>query len=157
VTRAAALGLDAATVNGALLLLSAAIALIVSVLTPGDQNAGGGALAIGAAAWLTIAGAYLGLFWGLAGRTPGMAFLGLRLMSIDGTDLTARQSIRRLIGFAVSALCLMLGFLGILLEPRRRGWHDRYAGTVVLYADPELDRPKQISPGRSGAGDASAP
>ncbi|MGZ5340068.1 MAG: RDD family protein [Solirubrobacterales bacterium] len=162
VTRIAALTLDAAAVNAALLLVSAAIALVISALTPGDQSAGGEAIALGALAWLTIAGAYLSLFWGLAGRTLGMAFLGLRLMSIDGQDLTAGQAIRRLIGFAVSALCLMLGFLGILLEPRRRGWHDRYAGTVVLYADPELDREtKQIGAGPAagapGGADASAP
>jgi uncharacterized RDD family membrane protein YckC len=140
VTRLTALALDAAAVNAALLVISAAVALIVSVLTPGDQSAGSVTIALGAVAWITIAGAYLLFFWGLAGRTPGMGFLGLRVTSGDGTDVTAGQAVRRLLGFAVSALVFMLGFLGILTEQRRRGWHDRWAGTVVLYADPALDR-----------------
>jgi uncharacterized RDD family membrane protein YckC len=150
VTRALALAIDAVAVNGVLLLISAAIALVVSGLTSGNQSASGGAIALGAGAWVAIACAYLALFWALTGRTPGMAFLGLRVLSLEGEYLTARQAMRRVVGFAVSALCLMLGFLSVLVEERRRGWHDRSAGSVVLYADPELDmdRGSGADPGR---------
>ena len=49
------------------------------------------------------------------------------------------QDIRRLIGFIIAAIPLGLGFLGVLTDDRRRGWQDRFARTVVLYADPDID------------------
>ena len=90
-------------------------------------------------AWLTAAGVYLGLFWILAERTPGMNFFALRISTESGGRVGPRQDIRRLIGFALALIPFGLGFLGILTNERRRGWHDRFADTVVLYADPELD------------------
>lgn len=138
-TRLIALALDVAAVNAALLLISAALALVVSVLSSGDQSGGGVAIALGAVAWLTVAGLYLVLFWSLTGRTLGMQFLGLLVVSETGRNLSAREAVRRLVGFAASVLCLGLGFLGILTNDRRRGWHDRFAPSVVVYADPQLD------------------
>jgi uncharacterized RDD family membrane protein YckC len=96
-------------------------------------------LALGASAWILIGIAYLVVFWSGAGRTPGMSFLAIRVISNDGSPLRAGQALRRAIWLPISALPLMLGFSGVLFEPERRGWHDRRAGTVVCYADPELD------------------
>ena len=107
------------------------------VLPQGDPNAA--TIAFGVTAWLTAAGFYLGLFWILAERTPGMNFFALRISTESGGRVGPRQDIRRLIGFALALIPFGLGFLGILTNERRRGWHDRFADTVVLYADPELD------------------
>jgi uncharacterized RDD family membrane protein YckC len=143
ISRLLAVLLDAAILNGVLLLLSAAVALVVSALASGDQSGGTGAIAFGAAAWIASACAYLTLFWTLAERTPGMAFLGLRVLSVDGARLEPRQALRRLVGGALAALPLLLGFAGVLLDDRRRGWQDRLGQTVVLYADPALDRDRR--------------
>jgi uncharacterized RDD family membrane protein YckC len=140
VSRLVALGIDAGVVYGGLLLVSAAIALLVSALSPGDEQAGGAVIAVGAAAWLLIAAAYLILFWSGAGRTPGMAFLALRMLSPNGDPVSPRQAFRRLVWTVIAALPLGLGFWGILFEERRSGWPDRRADTRVLYADPDLDR-----------------
>lgn len=140
VTRVLALGIDAGVVYGSLLLISAAIALLVSTLASGDQDAGGVVIAFGALAWFLIASAYLVLFWSGAGRTPGMAFLGLRILSESGEPVSPGQAIRRVVWFPISALPFGLGFAGILFDERRRGWPDRRARTRVLYADPDLDR-----------------
>jgi uncharacterized RDD family membrane protein YckC len=140
ISRLVALAIDAGVVYGSLLLISAAIALLVSTLSPGDEQAGRVVIALGAVAWLLIAGAYLVLFWSGAGRTPGMAFLGLRMLSPNGDDVSPRQAFRRLIWTVIAALPLGLGFWGILFEERRCGWPDRRAKTRVLYADPDLDR-----------------
>jgi uncharacterized RDD family membrane protein YckC len=140
VTRLVALAIDAGVVYGGLLLVSAAIALLVSALASGDQSAGGVVIALGATVWALIAAVYLMLFWSGAGRTPGMAFLGLRMLSPDGSEVSPRQAFRRVIWMAIAALPFGLGFWGILFKERRCGWPDRRADTRVLYADPDLDR-----------------
>jgi uncharacterized RDD family membrane protein YckC len=85
---------------------------------------------------LLTSGVYVGyplFFWTLTGQTPGMTLMGLRVVTTDGHYLSFGQSIRRLIGYIVSALVLFLGFLWILVDDRRQGWHDKIAGTCVVY------------------------
>jgi uncharacterized RDD family membrane protein YckC len=140
VTRILALGTDVGVVYGTLLLISAAIAFLVSILTSGSDNASGVVIALGATVWLLIAGAYLAFFWSGAGRTPGMSFFGLRILSEDGSGVGLGQAIRRALWLPIAALPFFLGYWGVLFGPQRRGWPDRRAGTVVCYADPELDK-----------------
>jgi hypothetical protein len=49
-----------------------------------------------------------------------------------------RRAWRRLVGGALAAIPLGLGFVGVLTRDDRRGWHDRRAGTDVVVVDPEL-------------------
>jgi uncharacterized RDD family membrane protein YckC len=72
-------------------------------------------------------------FWTLTGQTPGMTLMGLRVVTTDGHYVSLGRSVRRLIGYFVSALVLWLGFLWILVDDRRQGWHDKIAGTCVVY------------------------
>lgn len=138
-TRLLALGLDAAILNGILLAIGALLtALITNVFDPGE-NAQAVTIAFGLFAWLIAAAVYLAVFWSLAERTPGMTFFGLRIFDeVDGR-VPPVQDVRRLIGFILAAIPLGLGFIGVLVDDRRRGWHDRFARTVVLYADPDID------------------
>jgi uncharacterized RDD family membrane protein YckC len=81
-------------------------------------------------------GVYIGypvLFWTLTGQTPGMTVMGLRVVTTDGHYLSLGRSIRRLIGYVIAAMPLFLGFLWILVDDRRQGWHDKVAGTCVVY------------------------
>ncbi|MBA2545749.1 MAG: RDD family protein [Solirubrobacterales bacterium] len=140
VSRLLAIGLDAAILNGILLLISTLLAsLLSSVFGLGGDNQTV-TIAFGAFAWFVASVVYLAAFWTLAERTPGMTFFGLRIRDPDGGHVPPPQDLRRLIGFYLSALPLFLGFRGILTRDDRRGFHDRFAGTVVLYADPEIDR-----------------
>jgi uncharacterized RDD family membrane protein YckC len=139
-SRMLAIAIDAGVVYGSLLLLSAAVALLFSAFTKGDEHASTAILAAGASAWALIAGTYLVVFWSGAGRTPGMSFLAIRMLSGDGSPVQPRQAIRRLVWMPISALPLFLGFRGVLSDQERRGWPDRRAGTLVCYADPELDK-----------------
>ena len=140
VSRALALAIDAGVVYGGLLLISAAIALLVSTIVSGDNEAGRVVIALGAVAWALIGAVYLVVFWSGAGRTPGMSFVGIRMLATDGSEVRTGQAIRRAIWLPLSALPFLLGFWGVLFEQRRRGWPDRRAGTLVFYADPQLDR-----------------
>jgi uncharacterized RDD family membrane protein YckC len=86
--------------------------------------------------------AYWITFWMLAGQTPGKRLMGLRIVTVDGGRVTIGVSIRRLIGYYISAI-LFLGFLWVLVDNRRQGFHDKLAGTYVLYAwsfDKNLER-----------------
>ena len=138
-SRVLALAIDAGIVYGSLLLITAAIAFLVSIFQSGDQQADTAVIAVGFFAWSVIAITYLVIFWSGAGRTPGMSFVAIRMLSEDGTPVRPGQAFRRVIWLGVSALPLLLGFWGILFERERRGWPDRRARTVVCYADPELD------------------
>ncbi|MES1165752.1 MAG: RDD family protein [Verrucomicrobiota bacterium] len=79
-----------------------------------------------------LVGVYLVTFWRISGQTPGKWLLGLKVVSVDGRPLTVGRAALRFIGYLLSALPFYLGFLWIL-GPERRGWHDRLAGTQVIY------------------------
>jgi uncharacterized RDD family membrane protein YckC len=138
-SRLLAVAIDAGLVYGSLLLVSAAIAALINAFSRGDQHAGTVVLALGFFAWSLIAIAYLVVFWSGAGRTLGMSFVAIRMLSEDGERVRPGQAFHRAIWLGISALPFFLGYIGVLLEPERRGWPDRRAHTVVCYADPELD------------------
>jgi uncharacterized RDD family membrane protein YckC len=75
-------------------------------------------------------------FWVLAGQTPGKRVMGVRLVRTDGGRVTWGNAIRREIGYLLSYI-LFLGYFWILVDDRRQGWHDKLAGTLVIYAWPE--------------------
>jgi uncharacterized RDD family membrane protein YckC len=138
-TRLFAIGFDALVLSGILLLLTAVVSAVLNAVFSFEGDNTAVTIAAGAFAWWVAAGVYLGLFWILAERTPGMTFFALRISTERGARVGPRQDVRRLLGFALALIPFGLGFLGILTGERRRGWHDRFADTVVLYADPEID------------------
>lgn len=138
-TRLLAIGVDAMILSGILLLIAAVVSALLSAVFSVEGDNAAVTIAFGALAWWLGAGLYLGLFWVLAERTPGMTFFALRISTVAGGRVGPRQDLRRLVGFALALIPFGLGFIGILTREHRRGWHDRFAGTEVLYADPELD------------------
>lgn len=77
---------------------------------------------------------YFAYQWSLAGRTIGMAVLGIRVVATDGDPITPRQAVIRTLTLPLSFLLLGLGFIGILLNKDRHALHDRLAKTVVVYS-----------------------
>jgi uncharacterized RDD family membrane protein YckC len=75
-------------------------------------------------------------FWLLSGQTPGKRVLGVRVMRADGTRLRLGNALRRQIGYWISAI-FFLGFLWILFDNKRQGFHDKLADTIVTYSWPE--------------------
>ena len=130
VSRALAMLIDGVFVN---LGFTAIVALVTLVDNAFGGSASGGssfAIAVGSTTWVAMGSVYLLGFWSLAGQTPGMRFVGIRL-SVDRLPL--RRSLRRLIGLGLSVVTFGIGFLGIVFGEQRRGWEDRFAGTDVLY------------------------
>ena len=78
VSRGLALAIDGVFVNLAFTAFAALVTLVANAFGNGE---GGGSLAIavGSTAWLAFGAVYLVGFWSLAGQTPGMRFVGVRL------------------------------------------------------------------------------
>jgi len=123
------------------IILVVAITLItwlitfVEVLFDIEAFFGGNVISVIVTALLTF-GVYIGyplFFWTLTGQTLGMMLMGLRVVTTDGHYVSLGRSIRRLIGYAIAAIPFFLGFFWILVDDRRQGWHDKIAGTCVVY------------------------
>jgi len=150
VSRGLAFLVDAIFVN---LSFTAAAALVTLADNAFGGNANGGsafAVAVGSTTWLLLGGVYLVGFWSLAGQTPGMRFLGIRLA---GGRLPPGRAIRRALGIGIGFLLLGLPFLGILLRDSRRGFPDRIAATDVVY-DERRPAPAPWSLERVGVAEA---
>ena len=77
---------------------------------------------------------YLIVFWSVRGQTPGKMIMGIKIISTDGGSIGVGKSILRLIGYVISAVILYLGFLWIIWDKDKQGWHDKIAGTYVVKA-----------------------
>ncbi len=71
---------------------------------------------------------YLGGFWSLAGRTPGMALPGVRVVTARRTRPSLPTSVVR----AIVAIAFPVGFLWALPDRRRQAVHDKLARTFVV-------------------------
>jgi len=66
--------------------------------------------------------------------TPGKLLMGCQVVDADTLGaITTKQAILRYLGYYVSILCVMLGFLWIAWDKRKQGFHDKIANTVVVY------------------------
>jgi uncharacterized RDD family membrane protein YckC len=88
---------------------------------------------LGGAILLLFGIAYFTLSWTLVGFTPGKAILGLKVQRQTGGKISFGRALLRFFGYWISALPVFLGFLWIIWDPKRQGWHDKIAGTNVLY------------------------
>jgi uncharacterized RDD family membrane protein YckC len=130
ISRALAMVIDGVFVNLGFTAIVALVTLVDNAFGGSASGGSGFAIAVGSTTWVLMGSVYLLGFWSLAGQTPGMRFVGIRL-SVDRLPL--RRSLRRLVGLWLSVLTLGIGFLGVVFGTQRRGWEDRFAGTDVLY------------------------
>jgi uncharacterized RDD family membrane protein YckC len=82
--------------------------------------------------------AYFTYFHGTTGRTPGKMFLGLQVVSVDGTPISFGIAFLRAAGYFVSAI-YFLGFIWAAFDKKKQGWHDKIAGTVVIIREQQND------------------
>ena len=85
-----------------------------------------------AAFTLFISVVYFIWFHGLFGRTPGKRLLGLKVIQVSGRPMTLGVAFLRWVGSLVSQLALCLGYLWVAFDPRKQGWHDKIAATLVI-------------------------
>jgi uncharacterized RDD family membrane protein YckC len=87
--------------------------------------------------------AYFTYFHGTTGQTPGKRLLGLRVVQDTGEALSLGTAFLRWVGYIISALPLLMGFIWAGVDRRKQAWHDKIAGTVVidLYQVVEVEIP----------------
>ncbi len=72
-------------------------------------------------------------FWRGKLATPGKMVIGAQI--VDARTLgkpTLGQLVIRYLGYFVSTIPLGLGLIWVALDPRKQGWHDKLANTVVI-------------------------
>jgi uncharacterized RDD family membrane protein YckC len=73
------------------------------------------------------------IFWFYRSATPGK--MAIRAKIVDartGLPPSKKQLIGRYLAYYVSTIPLFMGFLWIAWDPRKQGWHDKLARTVVV-------------------------
>src|SRR5256885_1418534 len=73
------------------------------------------------------------IFWIKKQATPGKMLIAARIVDAQtGADMSTRQAIIRYLAYFVSIIPLCLGLIWVAFDPRKQGWHDKIAGTVVV-------------------------
>jgi uncharacterized RDD family membrane protein YckC len=121
-------------------------ALLLVITLPIQQVLSGGELRLSAAQPPDVADVLLGyvlpavailVFWKYRSATPGKMFMAAEIVdAATGGKPTSRQLLLRYAGYYVSTLPLLLGLLWVGFDPRKQGWHDKLAGTVVVSTAP---------------------
>jgi uncharacterized RDD family membrane protein YckC len=130
-TRVVAGAVDLGLLFGFYSIASTFFASVIPFTFGGHLSLAAG-IVLGTLAFIT-AGAIIVTFWALAGQTPGMRFLSIRLLQDGSRDITLRIAVRRMFAMILSIVPLGLGFLAILRDPSRHAWHDRLTRTEVVY------------------------
>jgi len=71
-------------------------------------------------------------FWQRSGQTLGMQAWHLRIDDIGGGRISYQQATLRYAGAWISALCLGLGYLWVLVDRDQCSWHDRLSRSRVV-------------------------
>ena len=123
-------------------IIGVVVTVVAIILTPllvagaNSENTGATAAAVFLYVFvvLLVSVSYFPFFWARGGQTPGMRFFRLRVVSdADGSRISGGTAVIRLIGLWISFLIFYLGIIWILVDGRRRGWHDLLAGTIVIH------------------------
>jgi uncharacterized RDD family membrane protein YckC len=134
VTRGIALGIDAALVQGSLLLIAGLFSLVAGLF--GGVQMGPVAKVVSASAWVVITGGYFVIGWSTTGQTIGMRAMELSVLTADTLVPPGfLRSVWRVIWLALCIIPCFLGFVPVLFDSRRRGVQDMLAHTVVLHVD----------------------
>jgi uncharacterized RDD family membrane protein YckC len=90
-----------------------------------------GLLSVLLGAWIFLVCGYFVVLHRMEGRTVGKWLFGLRVVGAGRGPITFGQALIRWLAAVITAP-LLLGFLRVLWNREKRGWHDLLAGTWVI-------------------------
>ena len=76
--------------------------------------------------------AYCVGFWTWRGQTPGKMVMRIKIVKTDGSPIGIVGAILRWVGYFVSTIILLIGYIMIAWDSKKQGLHDKIAGTVVI-------------------------
>jgi uncharacterized RDD family membrane protein YckC len=132
VSRAGAFLADAALVAFVAFGGVAVVALVTLVVGAQGRDLARTMASVLVVALPALLAAYAAVFWALTGRTPGMALLGLRVVSTAGRRPRWLPCVIR----AVVLAYFPIGALWCLVDRRHQAIHDKLARTTVVRAAP---------------------
>lgn len=133
--RWAAFYIDGLILSIPIFVVKLMLVLIVKIAMP---SVGLAAILVYAVVTLMILWAYSLFMIGKYQATFGKKIVGIRVASDVGEYLTSRQIIlRETIGKLLSSFTLGIGYVMAGFTVRKQALHDRIAGTVVVYDDPD--------------------
>ena len=111
--------------------VSIILGLGVLAVQGGSQSSADGPVAT--VIQLLLGAAAIILFWMFRSTTPGKMMVSAIIVDAETLGRpSTRQLIGRYLGYYVSILALGVGFLWVAFDPRKQGWHDKMAGTLVI-------------------------
>ena len=64
--------------------------------------------------------------------TLGKHLLGMKVVTEKYQKLTVADAILRYLSKYLSTFVFLLGYIWIMFDPKKQGWHDKLAGTYVI-------------------------
>ena len=72
-------------------------------------------------------------FWGSSGSTLGMRLLHLKVVdAVTGAPIGYGRATVRFLMTIVNSWACYIGWIWVAFDPRKQGWHDKVANSVVL-------------------------
>lgn len=132
-TRLLAVAVDAAVVSFGFTLLVAGFFFVIRLIAPDFEIPESTGIIYGISL-IVFSFFYLWVGYTVFGKTIGKMMVGLRVVSSDGhATMKGRQTFTRVITYPLSFAILGIGLLGVVFNPQRQAWHDRFAKTAVVY------------------------
>ena len=118
-------------------VIGSIIGLIIELAAMGGGEESYFTILLASTAIINIIGFIIGVaycvgFWTWRGQTPGKIALGIKIIRTDGSPVGFGRSLLRYVGYIISAITLLIGYLWIAFDGRKQGVHDKIADTYVI-------------------------
>jgi len=118
-----------------LLLLGVASTVVTSIVLFVTTDANAWLMWLVFGSWLLgffVIHGYFIVLHALYGQTVGKKVLKIKVIRIEGKSVGWAAAILREIGEFVATLPLFLGYIWIVFDSKKQGWHDKIANTYVV-------------------------
>jgi uncharacterized RDD family membrane protein YckC len=82
---------------------------------------------------LAVGAAYYIVAYSRYGQSVGKLAMGIKVVDVNGGLLSPGGAGVRYIGYWVSSIILLIGYLMVIWDPRKQGLHDKMAGSFVIH------------------------
>ncbi len=102
------------------------VGMVIGSAMVGDGNVVNFVFSIGY--WIVVLGMVA-----TRGQSPGKIAIGIKIVRTDGSSIGIGTTLlREIIGKIVSTIFIFLGYIWILFDGQRQGWHDKISSTYVV-------------------------